>query len=91
MKYFICYDITSPTRIHKIGKLLETKGLRVQKSFFCCDMSEFALASLLNDMRALINKKNDKISCYPICERCFSKIKTVGKQVDFLEPSYYIL
>ena len=40
MFYLVCYDIVSDTRRNKVSKLLESYGLRVQKSVFECVLDE---------------------------------------------------
>jgi len=91
MKYLFCYDITSPKRLVKMMKLMESHGIRVQKSLFCCDAGKLEVEDLISSIKCVIDKKKDRVTLYPICEKCFSKIITKGSETTFTFPSYYII
>ena len=46
MIYFISYDIANPKRLCKVAKTLENYGLRVQYSFFECEMNQKIMENL---------------------------------------------
>lgn len=55
MTYLICYDIREPKRLHKVASVLENHGIRVQKSFFQCDLGDEHLKSLRYDLLKVID------------------------------------
>ena len=40
MIYFISYDVSNPKRLNKVAKTLENFGIRIQFSFFECEMEK---------------------------------------------------
>jgi len=91
MIYLICYDISNPKRLQKTAKVLENYGIRVQRSFFQCEMTPNRLESLKNEILGIINIKKDYFFIYPLCRKCSQKatIDGVGKLI--LLEDYIIL
>ena len=75
----ICYDISHPRRLRKTAKILENYGLRVQKSFFQCEISKEGIQKLQNDVVNVIDTKKDYFYIYPLCEDCAGKTITDGQ------------
>ncbi len=73
MIYMICYDITDPKRLRKTAQILENSGLRVQKSFFQCDIDEKKKDLLVKQVVKVLNLKKDYFYIYPLCEDCSQK------------------
>ena len=73
MIYMVCYDITKPKRLGKTAKILEGYGLRIQKSFFQCDMDEARMNTMRLKILSVINTKQDYFFIYPLCEDCSRK------------------
>ena len=46
MIYFISYDVSNPKRLNKVAKTLENFGIRIQFSFFECEMEKEQLEKL---------------------------------------------
>jgi CRISPR-associated protein Cas2 len=69
----ICYDITDPKRLRKTAQILENSGLRVQKSFFQCDIDEKKKDLLVKQVVKVLNLKKDYFYIYPLCEDCSQK------------------
>ncbi|MCH3916059.1 MAG: CRISPR-associated endonuclease Cas2 [Spirochaetia bacterium] len=91
MIYFCCYDITDARRLKKVAKTLEKWGVRVQRSFFCCEEDSDAIQALSAEIIAQIDQKVDKFCVYPICDACFKKIVYFGCDASFIMPEYMIL
>jgi CRISPR-associated protein Cas2 len=91
MTYFIAYDITEPKRLHKVAKIIQNYGLRVQYSFFECEMEEQILDKLKVDLLAVINKKEDSLRIYPLCEDCLHKTSVMGKGTVYVPSGFQIL
>ncbi|GAB4171994.1 MAG: hypothetical protein Kow00108_06530 [Calditrichia bacterium] len=87
MIYLICYDIADPTRLRKVAKVLENNGLRVQKSFFQCDIDETRLEKISKEIKCIIRKKEDSFFIYPLCDKCLNRIESAGSgELLKLEP-----
>jgi len=78
MPYLICYDITSPKRLRKVAKVLETYGLRIQKSFFQADIDNEMLREMVGKLKKEMDKNHDSLFIYYICEKCMKKIESDG-------------
>lgn len=78
MIYMICYDIANPKRLRKVAQKLEEFGLRVQKSFFQVEIDKDNLTRLTNSLIKIINKKQDLLFIYPLCDECTRKPIQMG-------------
>lgn len=93
MKYLIFYDIRDGKRLHEAAKLLGRNGKRVQKSFFSCSITDMnVLAGLKEQLGKIIDKKEDKVAIYPVCDKCLSGGYYIGSTpFDFFDTGYVIL
>ncbi|MHB1645878.1 MAG: CRISPR-associated endonuclease Cas2 [bacterium] len=78
MIYMICYDITNPKRLRKTAKVLQNYGIRIQKSFFQCEIFRDMLNKLLKDILAVVDVSMDKLYVYPLCNGCLKNVKFDG-------------
>lgn len=78
MIYLVCYDISNPKRLRRTAKVLENFGIRVQKSFFQCEMAEERMECLRDRVLSVVDTKNDYFFIYPLCEDCSRKALTDG-------------
>lgn len=85
MRYFFGYDIAHPRRLRKIARLLEQWGLRVQYSFFICDLSEEKKDELVAAIRGLMERREDSLVVYPLCERCADLVEKHNDTTLFRE------
>ena len=83
MFYLVCYDIVSDTRRNKVSKLLESYGLRVQKSVFECVLDEEQYKSISKLLMRLVNKREDQVRFYPMSAHNRCKVAVVGTQPEF--------
>lgn len=90
MIYMICYDISNPKRLRKTAKILENFGLRVQKSFFQCEISKEGIDKLRTELLTVINTDKDYFYIYPLCDSCTKKAITDGKGNVIRLKSYEI-
>lgn len=79
MIYMVCYDISNPKRLRMVAKVLENLGLRVQKSFFQCNIEKNKVEELYARVLKIINTKQDSLFIYPLCEDCSKRAITDGK------------
>lgn len=70
MIYMVCYDISDAKRLKKVAKVLTNYGIRLQKSFFQCDISAEIAKKLIKDLLKAIDEKKDRLSVYPLCDAC---------------------
>ena len=64
--YLVAYDITKDKKRSKIFKMLIREGINVQKSTFFIYATHHKMEKLLDSLASHIDKKNDKLSAYPI-------------------------
>ena len=92
MKYIVCYDIANPKRLNKVAKELNSRGYRLQKSFFSCDLTDSEYIDLVNFILEIIDMKTDRIAVYRICEKCISGGVYIGCNAsEFFDKEYLIL
>lgn len=77
----VAYDICEPKRLHRVAKVCESFGVRVQYSVFECrleeaEFNEFWLALLLE-----IDEAEDRLVAYKIDARCAKETLTAGTMV----------
>ena len=60
MIYFISYDIADSKRRREVSKILENFGIRIQYSFFECEMEKSQLKKLKNEILKIIQKKEKR-------------------------------
>lgn len=84
MFYLVCYDIVSDTRRNKVAKLLESYGLRVQKSVFECVLDEKQYENLSKYLFRLVNKREDQVRFYPMSAHNRCKVAVLGTQPEFV-------
>lgn len=78
MIYMICYDITDSKRLRKTAKVLENYGIRIQKSFFQCEISKGMLDRLIKNILDSVDISKDKLYIYPLCNGCLKNVKFDG-------------
>jgi CRISPR-associated protein Cas2 len=84
MFYLVCYDIVSDSRRNKVAKLLESYGLRVQKSVFECVLDENQYTTLSKYLVRLVNKREDQVRFYPMSAHTRCKVAVVGIEPEFV-------
>jgi CRISPR-associated protein Cas2 len=84
MFYLVCYDIVSDRRRNKVAKLLESYGLRVQKSVFECVLDQQQYETLSKYLVRLVNKKEDQIRFYPMSVHNRCKVAVLGTQPEYV-------
>ena len=75
----ISHDIKDDKRRNKVCNELKNYGEHVQYSVFECDLSRIQMEKLQADLSNLINKRQDNIRCYFLCQKCLDKIVVRGK------------
>ncbi len=78
--YVVCYDITSQSVRSKIARILETHGVRIQKSVFAITLSTGEVAKFQNKLKKLI-KTDDVLLLLPVCANCHNQALYLGQHV----------
>ena len=91
MIYFISYDVSNAKRLNKVAKTLENFGIRIQFSFFECEMEKEQLEKLKASLLEILDKKEDSLLIYPLCEDCVSKTTSLGEGNIFIQKTFEIL
>lgn len=87
----ISYDIANDKRRNKVAKVLLDYGNRVQYSVFETSSIE-KLPEIKDRIKRIIDKNNDQVCYYTLCQRCKNKIEIDGfRKMFFTDPSHYIV
>ncbi|MBP7946697.1 MAG: CRISPR-associated endonuclease Cas2 [Verrucomicrobia bacterium] len=81
MLTLVAYDITDPKRLHKVAKVCEDFGVRVQYSVFECRLDEDEFADFWLLLLEVINEEEDRLVAYKIDARCAKETLTAGTMV----------
>jgi len=66
--HLVAYDIRHPRRLARVARALTDAGYRMQYSVFALDLTEPALARLVERLRQLIDPAEDDLRIYLIPE-----------------------
>lgn len=77
--FVLAYDITQDKRRTKIAKLMESIGTRVQGSVFEAYLGKKELEALVKKSNRILDKEEDSLRIYFLCETCRGKIVMHGK------------
>jgi len=65
--FLVCYDIANSKRLVKVARSLEKIAIRIQKSlFFYVDATELDIATLVKNLKDIINEEEDDIRIYKV-------------------------
>jgi CRISPR-associated protein Cas2 len=64
--YLVCYDIAEPNRLARVYRFMKGRGIHLQYSVFYCSMTWTQLVKLKEDLKALINEREDDVRIYPL-------------------------
>ena len=74
----VSYDIANNRRRQKVVKIMEGYGRRVQYSVFECHLSAQNYRRLKEKLSSVINRKEDSILFYQLCQSCLQKRDGLG-------------
>ena len=80
MLVVVSYDITNNKRRSKVCNELKNYGEHVQYSVFDCEISRVQFRKLQSDLYRIIDKRQDSIRYYFLCQKCIDKIIIQGKK-----------
>lgn len=79
MHFLVAYDIEHDRRRTKVMNILKNFGLRVQYSVFECELTVQRAAELRDRLKTLIDRRRDKVAIYPLCDACFFRSESMGR------------
>lgn len=91
MLYMVSYDISDDHRRHRIHKILEGYGERVQYSVFELNLSDSQYIAMMKEALAGIDAKTDSIRFYPLCWECQSVAEHMGNANTFDDDGFFIV
>lgn len=78
MRYLVAYDICEPRRLHRVAKLCEQYGMRIEYSVFECDLDAVMFHSLWQGLAQLIDSGEDSVVAYKLCATCERGASSMG-------------
>lgn len=91
MTYFIGYDISDSEQRCRTASLLENYGVRVQYSFFQCELDSKTMEELFSKLKRFIDPKSDSLQIFPVCKDCLNLKIILGKNKVHEEQQYLII
>ncbi len=83
MLVWVIYDITINKIRSKVAIYCKGYGLyRVQKSVFLGNLNKNEIDELSLQCDKIINKKEDSVYIFPMCDEDFKKVKLLGQAFD---------
>lgn len=87
----VSYDIPNDRRRTKVMKTLAGFGHRVQFSVFECEVRPADLDKLKARLKTLIQKEEDDIRFYDLCENCQGKVTMLGRAKMYREAGSVVV
>lgn len=78
MFILVSYDIVDDRRRSKVANALKNYGRRVQYSVFECILERDRIKKMIEVINGLINKQEDSVRIYQLCDTCLRKTKVCG-------------
>ena len=85
------YDISNPIRLNKVAKLMKDYGERVLKSVFECNLEEARYKEMKRAVEDLMEREEDSVRYYIICDKCLARVEYLGKGEDFQEEDDFTI
>lgn len=60
-RYIVTYDISEPSRLRKVFKVMKGYGEHLQYSVFRCDLTKMTLATMKADLNGIIHAQEDQV------------------------------
>jgi CRISPR-associated protein Cas2 len=89
--YVLAYDIADDKRRAKIARLMESMGARVQGSVFEAYLNTAELDRLLKRAFRILDREEDSLRIYCLCEACRKKARVHGKGTATSRPGLIIV
>jgi CRISPR-associated protein Cas2 len=90
MLTLVAYDIANPKRLHRVAKVCEDWGMRIQYSVFECRLEADAFDRFWSELIAVVDPKTDKLTAFKICTKCARDIRSHGVQEHYEKVVAYV-
>lgn len=91
MLVIISYDIVDDKRRTILSKKLLDFAKRVQYSVFEGDLSNEQIKTMQNKILPHINKKEDSLRIYKLCQSCVESIQSYGVKKGWVEDDVIVI
>ena len=91
MRILVSYDIVNDKRRTTLAKRLCDFGKRVQYSVFEGDLTDEQIKAMLKKILPYINKKEDSLRVYKLCQNCVNSIKSFGVKKGWEEEDVIVV
>lgn len=81
MLTLVAYDISDAKRLHRVARVCEDFGVRVQYSLFECRLEELEFRFFWKRLVAEIDESEDRVVAYKVDARCARETLTAGVMV----------
>ncbi|MEK6673968.1 MAG: CRISPR-associated endonuclease Cas2 [Nitrospirota bacterium] len=79
--YLVCYDIRDAKRLSRVFRHIKQRGVHLQYSVFYCRLTWEGLVKLKEQLRSIINEKEDDVRIYPLPSEIKVEIMGCGDRV----------
>jgi len=86
----VAYDITSVRERRAVAALLEGHGVRLQRSVFALDATQYELVGLLRRAEGMISGEHDRLHAYPVNDRARLPAPWQQRQQRAKTPDYWV-
>lgn len=90
MRWLFCYDICDQRRLHRVARVLEDYGIRVQYSFFEVECEEETRDIVIGRIREVMDEKVDLLYVYPVCAACAGRVQKDGSG-NWSLPEHFVI
>lgn len=70
MLVLIAYDVADAKRLRRVARVMQSYGVRVQRSVFECRISYKHLDELMKKISSVIKHREDRVHLYRLCDTC---------------------
>ena len=91
MSVLAAYDVSDDGRRSRIAAILLDYGSRVQESVFWLDIDEELSHRMVQRLRSAMNEEEDVLGLVPVCGRCSTAVKTMGRTKKPELPEFWVL
>jgi len=90
MLILVSYDISDSKRLQRVAKHCEDHGTRIQYSVFELRLEAGAFDRFWEDLVALIDEDEDRITAYRVCVSCAREVRDAGAQTHSEKVVAYV-
>jgi len=91
MLTLVAYDIADPKRLHRVAKVCENWGIRIQYSVFECRLDAECFDRFWADLLAEMDLTVDRAVAYKVCLRCAREIRDAGPMIHSEKVVAYVV